>query len=95
VARIATLGGPAVVIEQPALAQAVRAAPDPNEVKKQQDKERAEERARRRRLAARRARDAEQAAQAQQAANPFAPTNQTIQFVQPGQANANASARTR
>jgi hypothetical protein len=91
--RIATLGGPPVLIEQPAIAKAVGAGPNPSDVTKQQEKERAEERARRRRLAARRAKEAEQAAQAQQAANPFGQINPTPPFLQPGQANA--SARTR
>jgi len=95
-ARIATLGGPPVVIEDPVPQKAVRAGPDPNEVKKEKDKERAEERARRRRLAAaRRAKQAREAAQAQQAANPFAPPNQGFQYMQPAQANASASTRTR
>jgi hypothetical protein len=93
-AGMATLGSPPVVIEQPGPDKAVRAGPDPNEVKKEKEKERAEERARRRRLAAaRRARQAREAAQAQQAANPFAPPNQTFQYAQPAQANANARTR--
>ncbi len=93
-ARIATRGGPPIVIEEPAPAKAVRAGPDPNEVKKEKDKERAEERARRRRLAAaRRARQAREALQAQQAANPFAAPNQGLQYAQPAQANANARTR--
>ena len=91
-ARIATLGGPPVVIEEPA--NAVRTSLDPSEVKKEREKERTEERARRRRLAARRARLAQQAALAEQAANPFAQINPGPPFVppllQPG-----ATARTR
>jgi hypothetical protein len=91
-ARIATLGGPPVVIEVLAPDKAVRAGPDPSEVKKEKEKQRAEEQARRRRLAARQAKLAREAAQAQQAANPFAPPNQAF-YIQPAQANA--SARTR
>jgi hypothetical protein len=92
-AKIATLGGPPVVIEQPAAEKAARVGPDPSEVTKEREKERAEERARRRRLAARRARLAAQAAQTQQAADPFTQPNPMIQYAQPIQANA--SARTR
>jgi hypothetical protein len=84
-ARIATLGGPPVTIEEPG----ARGELDQSEATK---KERAEERARRQRLAARRAKLARQAAQAQ-AANPFAQSGPTLQFIQPGLANATARAR--
>ena len=89
-ARIATLGSPPVVIEQPTPEKAVRGEPDQSEAKKKEEakkereKERAEERARQRRLAARRARLAQEAAQAQLAAYPFGQANQTTQYVQPG-----------
>ena len=69
--KIATLGGPAVVIEEKTVATTTDAKPDRNVVKK-----RSAERAReRRRIAARRARlAARQAAAAQQQANPFGQT---------------------
>ena len=86
--RIATLGGPPVVIDEPAPLRAVPAGPVAAELKKERDRERAEEQARRRRLAARRAKSAAQAAQAQLAANPFGQANQTVQYVQPAQSTA-------
>jgi len=69
--RIATLGGPAVIVDDPASAATAEAKPDRNAAKKQ-----AAEKAReRRRMAARRARLAREAALVQQQqlqANPFA-----------------------
>jgi len=66
--KIATLGGPAVTIEQPASAKTTSAKPDRSTIKK-----RAQRARERRRLAARRALLAQQAAAAQQQANPFQP----------------------
>jgi hypothetical protein len=66
--RIATLGGPAVTIEQPASAKTTSAKPDRSTIKK-----RAQRARERRRIAARRALLAQQAALAQQQANPFDP----------------------
>ena len=64
--RIATLGGPAVTIEQPAAAKTTKAKPDRSAIRKRAARARE-----RRRIAARRALLAQQAA-AQQQANPFA-----------------------
>jgi hypothetical protein len=64
--RIATLGGPAVTIEQPASVKTPSAKPDRRAIRKRAARARE-----RRRLAAQRALLAQQAA-AQQAANPFA-----------------------
>ena len=68
--KIATLSGPAVPIEEPALAKAKSAKPDRSEIRKQRARER-------RRIAARRAAAALQAQQAAAAAlpqpNPFDP----------------------
>jgi hypothetical protein len=64
--KIATLGGPAVTIEEPASAKTPSAKPDPSTVKKRAARARE-----RRRIAARHALLAQQAA-AQQQANPFA-----------------------
>lgn len=66
--RIATLGGPAVTIEQPASAKTTSAKPDRSTTKKRAARARE-----RRRIAARRALLAQQAALAQQQANPFDP----------------------
>jgi hypothetical protein len=69
-ARIATLGGPAVIVDEKTAANATEAKPDQSAVKKRAA-ERAQER---RRIAVRRARLAREAALAQQQlqANPFA-----------------------
>ena len=64
----ATLGGPAVTIEQPASAKTTSAKPDRSAARK-----RAARAKERRRIAARRALLAQQAALAQQQANPFDP----------------------
>jgi len=68
--QIATLGGPAVIVDEKTEAKATEAKPDPSAVKKRAA-ERAQER---RRIAVRRARLAREAALAQQQlqANPFA-----------------------
>jgi hypothetical protein len=76
--RIATLGGPAVTIDQPAAARASHAMLDRSLINKRLQAELAQERAKEharelRRLAARRARQARQAATVQQQADPFAP----------------------
>ena len=87
-ARIATLGGPPVTIEEPAQSKSVL---DQSEARM---KEWEKERARRRRLAAQRARLAQQAAQAaQRAAYPFGQPNQTVQYVQPGLPGATTRTR--
>ncbi len=66
--NIATLGGPAVTIKEPAAVKTPSAKPDRSAVRK-----RAQRARERRRLAARRALLAQQAAAAQQQANPFQP----------------------
>jgi hypothetical protein len=76
--KIATLGGPAVKVEQPVSAKPTRAKADRSAIKKQERAQRAKEE--RRRQAAKRARLARQAAaaqqqqpQTQQQADPFSP----------------------
>jgi hypothetical protein len=70
--KVATLGGPAVIVEGPATAKPKSAQADRSAIRKRQQAKRAKER---RRLAAQRARLAREAAaaQQQQQADPFAP----------------------